>query len=276
MKFAFSTNAYRNFDFNAAACAISKAGYTGIEIMCDTPHAFPDELSNPDIETIRESLRANALEISNLNAFMMCAVQDFHHPSWIEPDITFRQKRIQYTLDCIDLARQLGVKTISTEPGGPLGNMSRQTAVQIFAQGLEQVLDRAKDNNIKVLIEPEPGLLIQTSDEYLAFLDHFNHPSLGLNFDIGHFYCMGEDPVQTIIKLKEYTDHYHLEDIPKSREHKHILPGEGGIDIPAVLDTIHGTGYQGYVTVELYPYLDDPDFAAAAARTYIKNSCGYV
>ncbi|MFH2091678.1 MAG: sugar phosphate isomerase/epimerase family protein, partial [Pseudomonadota bacterium] len=266
MKFAFSTNAYRHFSFDQAACAISRAGYTGIEIMCDTPHAFPDELSDSDINRIQDSLKTYNLDISNLNAFMMCAVQDFHHPSWIELDKDFRQIRIQYTLNCIDLAARLGAKTISTEPGGPLMGMSPETGIQIFVDGLEQVLGRARDKGIKVLIEPEPDLLIQTSDDYLAFLNEFNHPNLGLNFDIGHFYCMGEDPVQTVLKLKDYTDHFHLEDIPENREHRHILPGQGGIDIASVLNTIRKTGYDGYITVELYPFLDDPDQAAADAR----------
>lgn len=275
MKFAFSTNAFRRFSFSRAARAISDAGYSGIEIMCDTPHAFPDHLSNTDIQNIKEVLKRNTLEISNLNAFMMCAIKDFHHPSWIEKDKAFRQTRIRYTLGCIDLAAKLGAKTISTEPGGPLDGMERKVAIQIFAEGLEQVLDHAGEKGISVLIEPEPGLLIQTSEEYLDFLEGFNHPNLGLNFDIGHFFCVGEDPVEAIIKLQEYTTHYHLEDIPENREHRHIMPGEGGIDIADVLDTIEKTGYNGFITIELYPYLEEPERAAADARTYMKEMCGY-
>jgi len=275
MKFAFSTNAFRNFSFSSAARMISDAGYSGIEIMCDTPHAFPDQLSGIDIENIKEVLKRNNLEISNLNAFMMCAVKDFHHPSWIEKDEAFRQIRIRYTKDCIDLAARLGAKTISTEPGGPLDGMPPNCAIQMFAEGLEQVLPHAREKGIEVLIEPEPDLLIQTSTEYLDFLEEFNHPNLGLNFDIGHFFCVGEDPVETIIKLKDHTKHYHLEDIPKNREHRHIMPGEGGIDIPGVVDRIEKTGYKGFITVELYPYLDEPGKAAADARAYIKRTCGY-
>lgn len=275
MKFAFSTNAFRKFSFADAAQMISNAGYRGIEIMCDTPHAYPDDLSGADIQNIKETLKKNRLEIANLNAFMMCAVKDFHHPSWIEKDKDFRQIRINHTRDCIDLAAKLGARTISTEPGGPLCGMDPDTAIQIFAQGLEQVLPHARKNGVLVLIEPEPDLLIQTSDDFLDFLTAFNHPNLGLNFDIGHFYCMGEDPVETIVKLKDHTRHYHLEDIPENREHRHILPGEGGIDLSGVLDTIDSTGYTGFVTVELYPYLDDPGRAASQARTYITETCGH-
>ncbi len=272
MKFAFSTNAFRRFSFSGAAESISKAGYTGIEIMCDTPHAFPGQLSDPDILGIKEALKRHHLAISNLNAFMMCAVKDFHHPSWIEKDEDFRRIRIQYTLDCIDLAAKLGAKTISTEPGGPLDGMDRETAVSIFSDGLKEVLPRAEEKGIMLLIEPEPDLLIQTSDEYLSFMKNFSHPNLGLNLDLGHFYCVGEDPAEVVLKLKDHTRHYHLEDIPKSREHRHILPGQGGIDMKQVLQAIQNTGYEGFVTVELYPYLDEPGKTAAEALTYLKKA----
>ena len=272
MKFAFSTNAFRKFSFSEAAEAITGAGYTGIEIMCDTPHAFPGQLPDTGIRDMKEALKRHSLDISNLNAFMMCAVQDFHHPSWIEKDEAFRQIRVQYTLDCIDLAAELGAKTISTEPGGPLPDgMDRGTALSIFSDGLQAVLPRAKDKGIQVLIEPEPDLLIQTSDEFLSFMEGFSHPNLGLNLDVGHFYCVGEDPAQVILKLKDHTRHYHLEDIPENREHRHILPGQGGIDMRAVLQAIEKTGHEGFVTVELYPYLDEPGKAAADALAYLKK-----
>jgi sugar phosphate isomerase/epimerase len=266
MKFAFSTNAFRKYTFEDAAQAISRSGYTGIEIMCDTPHAWPDDLSETDIYHIKESLKRNQLEISNLNAFMMCAVQDFHHPSWIEKDPDFRQIRIDHTRKCIDLARRLGAETISTEPGGPLEGMHPDTAMQIFIDGLGQVLDDARDMGITVLVEPEPDLLIETSDQYLALIDQFSHPNLALNFDVGHFFCVGEDPVETVFKLSEYTRHYHLEDIAANREHHHIIPGQGAIDIPAVIHAIQETGYDGHVTLELYPYLDNPQLTAAQAK----------
>jgi len=205
----------------------------------------------------------------------MCAVKDFHHPSWIEKDRAFRQIRIRHTLDCIDLAAELGAKTISTEPGGPLGGMERKSALEIFIEGLEQVLPHAREKGILLLIEPEPDLLIETSDEFLEFLEMFNHPNLGLNFDIGHFYCVKEDPVDTVLKLKNHTNHYHLEDIAKNRKHRHLLPGKGGIDLPGVLSVIEKTGYEGFVTVELYPYLEEPARAALEAISYIKEICGY-
>lgn len=275
MKFSFSANAFRRFTFLDAVRHIAEAGYTGIEIMCDTPHAFPTDLSGPDIRAIQEGVKREGLSIANLNGFMMCKIRDFHHPSWIEADKEFRELRIQYTLDCIDLAAKLGAGTVSTEPGGPLNGYSIETAREIFMEGLARVLPRAVEKGVVILIEPEPGLLIQTAADFVSFMDQFGQPGLGLNFDVGHFYCVGEDPVAKIAELKAYIHHFHLEDIPETREHRHILLGEGGIDIPAVLKAIEGTGYRGFVTVELYPYLESAPEIACKARRYLREACGY-
>ncbi len=275
MKFAFSSNAFRNYSLIDAISSISAAGFSGIEIMCDSPHAFPQDLSEDDIDSIRTQITEKGLKISNLNAFMMCAVEDFHHPSWIEKDEKYRDVRVQYTLECIKMAHQMNVRTISTEPGGPVCGMTRDEAIDIFIEGLKQVIPEAVKRGVQVLIEPEPGLLIQTANEFVDFMDKFGEKGLGLNFDVGHFFCVGEDPVEKIMQLREYISHFHLEDIPETREHKHIMLGQGGIDIPKVLETIEKIGYQGFVTVELYPYLEQAHDIARMSMKYVTDECGY-
>jgi hypothetical protein len=62
-----------------------------------------------------------------------------------------------------------------------------------------------------------------------------------------------------------------MEDIAASRIHQHLVPGSGAIDFAAVFDALGAVGYAGWVTVELYPYIDDPDGAARAAYDYVRH-----
>ncbi|MDH3610805.1 MAG: sugar phosphate isomerase/epimerase [Nitrosopumilus sp.] len=270
MKLSFSTNAYRNFSIEDSIKSISSAGYSAIELMCDEPHAFPP-LSSDKIESIKKTLIENQMTISNLNGFMMCAIEDFHHPSWIEKDQIYRQKRIEHTKNCIDLAKELGANTVSTEPGGPPTGLSREEELDIFEQGLNEVLPIAEKNKIKILIEPEPGLLIEKSSQFLDFISRFDSEFIGLNFDVGHFFCVGEDPADLIFTLKEHINHVHLEDIAASREHQHLVPGTGAIDFSRIFHALSEINYDGYVTIELYPYLDNPFNAAQDARNFLNS-----
>jgi len=271
MKFAFSSNAFLRYDLLETIRIISGTGYDGIEIMADVPHAYPLHLTDKKIEEIGTALKSNNLEISNINAFMHHADGDTYHPSWIEKDPALRAKRVDYTLRCIDLAAQLGARTISTEPGGPLDGMDREEGLRLYKEGLAAVEGRARDNGVRILIEPEPGLLIENSNQFLELFDQLDHKVFGLNFDIGHFFCVGEDPAELCRSMTHAIGHFHLEDIAATREHFHLIPGHGAIDLPNVLNTIEGIGYEGFVTVELYTYEHVAAEAAAEALQYIEK-----
>ena len=272
MKLAFSSNAYLKFSFAEAARRIAAAGYEGIEIMADVPHAWPAYLLDEQKEAIRKALADHRLAIANMNAFMMNAINDarqkYWHPSWIEPDKNYRQIRIDHTKRALDLARELGAPCITTEPGGPLApGQAWKSGLEVFLEGLKPVADHAAKVGVQLLVEPEPGLLVETAEQAEELMRSMaGHPAVGLNFDIGHHYCVKDDPAPTLKRLAKYVRHIHLEDIAATRVHHHLIPGEGAIDFAAVFDAIEAIGYNGWVTIELYPYIDDPDRAARTAR----------
>ncbi|MCG8586335.1 MAG: sugar phosphate isomerase/epimerase, partial [Pirellulales bacterium] len=114
-----------------------------------------------------------------------------------------------------------------------------------------------------------PDLLIEKFGEYLKFMERIDSIQVGLNFDVGHAYCVNEDPQDWVEQLKDHTVHYHFEDIADTRVHQHLIPGHGAIDFDATLAAIERTDYQGWITVELYPYIEDPDDAARQAREFL-------
>jgi sugar phosphate isomerase/epimerase len=276
MKLAFSTNAYLKYSFAEAVKRLAKIGYRGVEIMADVPHAWPACLLAEQKQAIRQALADNKLEVSNINAFMMNAISDarqkYWHPSWIEPDRHYRQIRIDHTKRALTLARELGAKCITTEPGGPVEKgQSWSAALKLFVEMIKPVAEHAEKEGVLLLVEPEPDLLIEKADQFLEFMQHIDSPAVALNFDIGHFYCVGDDPAATVPKLAKYTRHYHLEDIAATRVHHHLVPGEGAIDFAATLKAIRATGYAGWITIELYPYVDDPDPAARTALARVRD-----
>jgi sugar phosphate isomerase/epimerase len=270
MNLAFSTNAYLKYSFAEAVRRLAAIGYAGVEIMADVPHAWPTCLLEEQKQTIRQALDDNRLQISNINAFMMNAISDarqrYWHPSWIEPDRNYRQIRIDHTKRALTLARELGAKCITTEPGGPVEpGGSWKAGLNLFVEELKPVLYHAEREGVLLLVEPEPGLLIETADQFEELMQHIDSPAVGLNFDIGHAYCVGDEPAPTLKRLAKYIRHFHLEDIAATRVHHHLVPGEGAIDFAATLQAIHDIGYTGWITIELYPYVDDPDPAARTA-----------
>ena len=276
MNLAFSSNAYLRFSIEETIARVAALGYRGIELLADVPHAWPAGLLESQKQAIRDALAKHNLAISNINAFMMNAVADprqpYWHPSWIEPDPHYRAIRREHTKRALQLAHDLGAPHITTEPGGPLAaGQAWQAAADVFYDELMPCIEVADRLKVPLLIEPEPGLLIERFDQYLEFVGRIDSPMIGLNFDLGHAYCVGEDPQRWVAKMQNHTRHYHLEDIAASRIHQHLVPGRGAIDFPATLAAIRDTGYTGWLTVELYPYIDDPDTAAREAMLFLEK-----
>jgi sugar phosphate isomerase/epimerase len=274
MQLAFSSNAYLRHSIEDTIARVAGLGYKGIELLADVPHAWPAGLLPERIDAIRRALDDAGLAISNINAFMMNAVADprqpYWHPGWIDPDPHYRAIRREHTKRALKLAQQLGAPHITTEPGGPLApGQTREDASKIFYEELMPCIEVAEACGVGLLIEPEPELLIERFDQYLEFVARIDSPRVGLNFDVGHAYCVGEDPQDWVARMAKHTVHYHLEDIAPTRVHQHLVPGRGAIDFAATLEAIRNTHYDGWLTVELYPYLDSPDDAAREAREFL-------
>jgi sugar phosphate isomerase/epimerase len=53
--------------------------------------------------------------------------------------------------------------------------------------------------------------------------------------------------------------------------HNHLIPGHGAIDFLSIFKAINEINYNGFITVELYPYQDDPSSAAKVSHKYLSN-----
>ncbi len=270
MIFGYSTNAFVKYSLLDAFDRIARLEFAGVEIMCDQPHLYPPEYDSTRLAEVKASLENNNLKPTNLNSFTLFAVGDTYLPSWIEPEAERRKIRVDHTLACLEIAATLECANISVPPGGPLpSGMTRKEALGLFHQGLDQVIPKAEELGVKLLIEPEPDLLMERTSEIKPFVAEIQTPMVGVNFDIGHFYCAGEDPAAAFEELFPWIGHIHIEDIAPSREHNHLIAGLGAIDFPMVFLAIKKSGYEHDMSLELYPYTDRPEEAGRLSLDYL-------
>ncbi len=270
MTFGYSTNAFVKFSLLESIERIAGLGFAGVEIMADRPHLYPPDYDAPALDALKTALARHRLKVTNLNSFTLFAVGDTYLPSWIEADPARRQIRVEHTLACLRLAKTLGCANISVPPGGPLeAGMTRSEAIGLFHQGLEQVIPEAERLAVKILVEPEPNLLIERTGEFLDFIAGVRSRSVGINFDIGHFFCAGEDPAAAFETLFPWVGHVHIEDIGADRVHNHLIAGLGAIDFASIFNVMKRLNYRGDISLELYPYVDRPEAAGRESRAVL-------
>jgi sugar phosphate isomerase/epimerase len=270
MYFGYSTNAFVKFSLTEAIKKIADLGFKAVEIMADRPHLYPPDFSDGDLARLKDILGENKLTVTNLNSFTLFAVGDTYLPSWIEPEKERRKTRIRHTCDCLKIADYLNCKNISVPPGGPLDGISRKTAMARFYRGLEKVVPLAESLAVKILVEPEPHLLLENTREFLDFIKAIQSPAVGINFDIGHFFCAGENPIEAFETLFQWVGHVHVEDIAPDRTHNHLIAGQGAIAFAEVFKTMARLGYSGDISLELYPYVNIPEEAGRQSLSFLR------
>lgn len=278
MKLAFSTNAFTRFPLDEAIRAIARAGFSGVEILADTPHAYPDQIDDALVNQVRRLLDETKLAVSNVNAncsfgyWSDAPPEPYFEPSLISPNPAHRSDRQMLILKTLDFAAKIGARNISITSGRCLGGMPPQRAAAQFAESIRPILDRAEHLGIDIGIECEPGLFIEWAEELNHWIDQLGSPRLGANLDIGHSVVMGESIEQAVTTLAGRIWNLHVEDLP-GRKHYHTIPGDGTLDWPLLFRTLRQINYDRFATVELYTETADPHSAATRSYQFLAGLC---
>ena len=279
VKLAFSTNAYTRLPLIDAIRDIAAIGYSGVEILADVPHAYPDSIDSSIIKTVREVLDETGIAVSNINCnctfgyWKDAPPEPYFEPSLISPNRRHREDRTRMILRTLEFAKEIGAKNISITSGRCLPGMPPDLAALEFGKNVQPILDRAEHLDVNVGIECEPGLYVEYVAELCRWIDRLGSKRLGANLDIGHSVVIGEDIATVVRQLRGRIWNMHVEDLP-ARKHYHMIPGEGSLDWQSLWGAIRETRYDRFATVELYTQTADPHSAARKSFEFLTTSMG--
>src|SRR5437763_16383507 len=138
MNLAFSTNAYTRFPLLDALRGIKQAGFAGVEILADTPHAYPDAIDAALTSSVARELERLDLGVSNINCncsfgyWKDAPPEPYFEPSLISPNPKHRADRTRLILKTLQFAKDVGAANISITSGRCLGGMPAEPAARPF------------------------------------------------------------------------------------------------------------------------------------------------
>src|SRR5258706_1906096 len=279
MNLAFSTNAFTKHPLIDALRGIKRAGFAGVEILADTPHAYPDAIDAALTTEVKRELDKLQLAVSNINVncsfgyWKDAPPEPYFEPSLISPNPKHREDRARLILKALDFAKDVGAANISITSGRLLGGMPPEPAAKQFAASIRPILDRADQLGVNVGIECEPGLYLEYVAELREWIDRLKHPRFGANLDIGHSQVIGESIPDAVKLLNDRIWNLHVEDIP-GRKHYHMIPGQGTLDWQALKRALQAIHYNRYLTVELYTHWQNPQEAADQSYQFLSRIFG--
>lgn len=249
LRFAYNTNGAANHRLGDAVAMISEAGYDGVALTLDHHHLDPmGDGWERRTELLAQDFAARGLSsVIETGARFLLDPRRKHEPTLLSA--TGRPLRVAFLQRAIDVAAILGSEAVSFWAGVPKPGVTREQATLWLREGVAQVLDYAHRRGMTAALEPEPGMLVETVDDWAAL--HDDLPGLKLALDLGHCLVTGErsPPAAT----REFASHLGTVAIEDMRpgEHVHLPFGEGEMPIRACLDALDDIGFRGLVCVEL-------------------------
>ncbi len=251
LRFAYNTNGAANHRLDDALVMIAEAGYDGVALTLDHHHLDPYA---PDLAG-RAGVLARRLQELGLGAVIETGARYLldprakHEPTLVSPEPEGRERRLDFLYRCVEVAEILEAEAVSFWAGVPMEGVDRDEARRWLLEGVAKVAERARSQGVVAALEPEPGMLVETLDDYVTVAREV--PGIKLALDTGHCIVTGErDPAEAVHEFAGSVGTVSIEDMRRG-VHEHLPFGEGEMDVPAVLRALEEIGFGGLVCVEL-------------------------
>ena len=255
LRFAYNTNGTAHHRLDEALALIAESGYAGVALTLDVHHLdpFAPDLAGRTAALDRQLRAFNLGLVVETGARYLLDPRAKHEPTLVSPARERRAERLDFLTRCLDVCAACGGETVSFWAGVPLPGVQLADAWEWLIDGVGSVLERAAERGVVASLEPEPGMLVETVDDWrrLQAALGAGGNALRLALDTGHCIVTGErDPADAIGEFADDLGTVAIEDMRRG-VHEHLPFGSGDMDVPRVLAKLQSIGYDRLVTVEL-------------------------
>jgi sugar phosphate isomerase/epimerase len=251
LRFGYGTNGFANHRLDDALAVIADLGYVGVALTLDHHHLDPFE---PDLFRRTRAL-ANRLDSLGLAVVVETGARYLldprrkHAPTLLDEDPL---PRLEFLRLAVRVGADLGAEAVSFWAGVRPSTLDPAQAWRRLVRGCGEVLSAAAAAEVMLGFEPEPGMLVQTIDDWERLRADLGAPvHFGLTLDIGHCQCLEPQPVADCVRrVAGLVVNVQIDDMRRG-VHEHLEFGTGEIDFPSVLRALDEAGYGGLVAVEL-------------------------
>lgn len=270
MKFAICNETYQGWDFARTCDHIAASGYEGVEIAPFTLKDDPRDLTEDEADAIGKIAMEAGLEVVGLH-WLLVKPEGMHLTT---PDDAIRQQTVEFGQHLARLCAAMDGRVMvwgSPKQRDIEEGWEVRDALKRAADVLRQISEVAAEVGVQIAMEPlapaETNFL-QTAEETVKLIKEVNHPACQLHLDVKAMSSESKPIPQIIEENKDHTIHFHAND-PNLRG-----PGFGEVDFVPIAKALSDTGYDGFVSVEVFDYTPDAETIATESIRYLKETFG--
>ncbi len=242
---------FEDWDFRRICRTVREMGYEGIEIAPFTLAPLITDLPAARRAELRNIVEDSGLETIGLH-WLLAKTEGFHLTS---PDPEVRKRTARYLIDLAEATRDLGGSLMvfgSPKQRNLLPGVNIHQAYDYAAEVFSSIMPAVSACGVDLCLEP----LAPSETDFLTsiaqanqLIERVNHENFKLHMDVK---AQSSDPEGTVTWLIDRyardAGHFHAQDTNLRG------PGMGEVDFGPILRALVVSGYDGWVSVEVFDY----------------------
>jgi len=267
MRFAICNEIFQGWSIEEVFAYAGQTGYHAVEIAPFTLANSVTEIPASERQRIRQAAAQNGIEIAGIHWLLV-------QPEGLyinHPDQDIRRRTADYFCALVDFCADLGGKVMVT--GSPkqrnlLPGVSREQGWAWAVETFRPAVDRAEKRKITICLEPLAPAetnFINTAAEAIEFIEQVPSPNFKIILDVKAMWAETKPIPQIIRESWPRFAHFHAND-------KNLKgPGFGDVDFGPIAAALKETGYDGFVSVEVFKFEEGPEVIATRSLEYLRT-----
>ncbi len=253
---------FEGWDFGRICRTVKEIGYEGLEIAPFTLAPKITDLPHWRLKELRTIVEDSGLETIGLH-WLLAKTEGFYLTS---PDPEVRRKTAHYLVSLAEATQELGGKIMvfgSPKQRDLLPGVDFHHAMDYAAEVFSAVMPAIGACGVELCLEP----LASTETNFLTSIAQANdlirrvdHPHFLLHLDVK---AQSGDPGGSVVEL--FTKHARMAGHVHVQDTNLRGPGMGEVDFHPIMGALVKSGYEGWVSVEVF------DYSAGAEETAVQS-----
>jgi len=270
MKLAICNETFEGLSFEETCEKVAAIGYQGIEVAPFTLNVDPRKIAVAEAERYGRVARDCGLEVVGLH-WLLAKPEGMHLTT---ADEKVRQATLDFSKHLADLCSAMGGSVMvwgSPKQRSLEDGCAYSVAFERAGALLSELGEHCGAQGVRVAIEPlgpNETDFLTTAEETIGLIQRVDSPSIQLHLDIKAMFTEQKEIPLIIRESADYTIHFHAND-PNLQG-----PGMGDLDMPPIFEALRDSGYDKWVSVEVFDYSPGADRIARESLANLKSYLG--